>query len=61
MQTVKPRAKYLAGPGGLAWEVSHPHIKTTVWTTLPHDAAAMLLERHVVYHQCAPKRGGGGK
>lgn len=61
MQTVKPRAKYLVGPGGLMWEVSHPDIGTKVWSTLPRDAAAMLLERHVVYHQCAPKRGGGAR
>ncbi|WP_157642459.1 hypothetical protein [Burkholderia ubonensis] len=59
--TVKPRAKYLVGPGGLAWEVSHPHIKTVVWTDLPHDAAVLLLERHVLHHQCERRPAGVAK
>lgn len=58
MQTVKPRAKYLAGPSGHAWEVRHPHIKTTIWTDRPHDAAVLLLRLHVVHHQCTPRREG---
>lgn len=51
-QTVKPRARYLVGPGGPMWEVTHPGTRVAVWAMLPRDAAVMLLERYVVPRQC---------
>lgn len=48
MQTIKARARWLNGPGGPMWEITHPHTSVSIWSTLPRDAAATLLERFVV-------------
>lgn len=58
MQTVKPRARYLGGPGGPMWEVTHPATRVSVWSTWPRDAAVLLLERYVVPRQCEKRDGG---
>jgi hypothetical protein len=58
MQTRKPHAKYLRGPGGLMWEVTHPHTRVSVWSALPRDAAAMLLERYVLPNLTDTRNGG---
>jgi hypothetical protein len=48
MQTIKPRAKWLKGGDAPMWELSHPHTTVKVWSALPRDGAAMLLDRYVV-------------
>lgn len=59
MQIVKPRAQLIAGTR--AWDVKHPSLRGRVIAKYPHDGAVVLIEEHIVHHQCAPKRGGGGK
>lgn len=51
MQTVKVRARYLGGPGGLVWELSHPQTTVRMWATLTHDGAVELLEKFVLANQ----------
>ncbi|HDR8929185.1 TPA: hypothetical protein QDA78_005649 [Burkholderia vietnamiensis] len=47
MQTIKPRARWLKGGTGQMWELSHPDTTVKVWSALPRDGAALLLEQYV--------------
>lgn len=58
MQTTKPRARWIAGPGTAMWEVTHPGTRVTVWALRPRDGGAVLLERYVLPNQ-TEKRGEG--
>lgn len=48
MQTTKPRARWIAGPGAGMWEVTHPGTCDSVRGLRPRDAAALLLELSVL-------------
>ncbi|WP_143135137.1 hypothetical protein [Burkholderia ubonensis] len=58
MQTTKPRARWIAGPGAAMWEVTHPGTRVSVWALRPRDGGAVLLERYVLPNQ-TEKRGEG--
>ncbi|MDR5797460.1 hypothetical protein QCE49_29095 [Caballeronia sp. LZ008] len=57
MQTKKARARYLPGGRALIWEVTHPNTRVSVWSSLPRDAAAMLIERYVLQQQVEKLQG----
>lgn len=51
MQTIKARAQYHQVHGRPTWRITHPCTSVSVWTDLPRDGAAFLIERYVLVAQ----------